>query len=282
MNIEIRKIDLKDWEFASERKNSKTYLSADKKWILKIPSIDNQHRLEELKKEFDIINSVRNLGISTPMAKEIIMFDDGQYGIVYEYINNKKSYGSIINEHPEMEKEIIELYVKHAKKLHSIDAKNSNISSIEERVKDGLDNSKIFNEKEKDIIFNNMSKLPKRTTCLQGDFQPSNIIMSGDKTYFIDLSLFSYGNPLYDLGILWFIVTYSNNRVFERIFHSSQENAKRRFELFLKLYFGIDDVKDIIKVIIPYGLVSVNIMLKIMPNVSFVVNAKEEILRGNI
>lgn len=271
-------INLDDWKLFSKRKNSYNYISSDGKWMLKASSEHRTLNIEDLQYEQHIINVASSIGISTPAVGEIVTMPDGRPGMIYEYMEGKVSYSRYIEEHPEQLFDMIKKFAIETKKFHSITADEKQIPAFATLLKEAMDSSPIYNEREKDLILNKVYSLPDAKTCLHGDLQPSNIILVDDKSYWIDLGMISYGNPLYDIGFLWYVIQKSDERVFNRVFHSDKKTAGKMWETYARAYFDSDDMEAIEEIIKPYAYTGVNIMLKPMPTTGFITYNKELIL----
>ena len=275
----MRKIDLNNWTLFSDRKNSKNYVSLDGRKLLKASSDVKTFKLEELEDELFIANVAYDMGIKTPRPGIVVEMPDGTPALVTDYVQNKKSFSRYISEHPESMEEMMKLFAREAKVFHNVSANKGLVRSFKDAMVESLDASPIYNDEEKKIILDKISRLPSGDTILHGDFQPSNILLSGDEVYWIDLSMMTYGNPLFDIAFLWFVTVKSNERVYDRVFHTNAEGAYRMWEVFAREYFETENVSAVEELIRPYAFAGINLILKVMPNTGFITYNKEEILK---
>lgn len=278
MYKEMKTIDLNDWTLFSARKNSDNYISRDGKWLLKASSKERKFDIEEMKREQATTENALAMGIVTPRVGEIVQMPDGNAGLIYEYIEGKKSYSRMLSETPEKAEEYMKKFAAEARKFHSTKADKDRLPPFEQIIEGSLNNSDIYSEQEKYTILNKIERLPKAETCLHGDMQFSNIIEAAGKSYFIDLELMSYGHPYYDLGFLWFVVDKSTEELSKRVFHADIKTFYSWWKMYAQAYFDSDDIEAIEHEIKPYGYISANIMLKPMPDSGFIWYNKEEIL----
>lgn len=276
-NNTMKTIDTKDWILFSERRNSTSFVSKDGSFMLKASPKDKSFSLQELQDEMDISNAALSLGIKTPEPVEIVRLSDGSFGAVYKYIQNKKSLTRAISEEPDRLDEIMKIYADATKTLHSTMDEKHMLSSFENRLEEALSCSSQYSKDEQKFILEAAYKRSGKECCLQGDFQPSNIILSDNSCWFIDLGFLSYGDSLFDIGFLWYVVKSSNARVYDRIFHTDKAGAEHIWQSFARHYFETDNLDAVEKKIAPYGCISINLMLKTLPNTSFIGDNKDYI-----
>jgi uncharacterized protein (TIGR02172 family) len=88
-------------------------------------------------------------------------------------------------------------------------------------------------------------RIPDATTCLHGDFQMGNLILSGERHYWIDLDRFGYGDPMFDVGHLYMLCNvYSSMKYVQGLFHMTQEQFHRFWDAFARAYTGSADHTD--------------------------------------
>lgn len=272
------KIDLKDWELFSARRNSNNYISKDGKWLLKASSQRREFDIKELERERNISLAAHKMGIKTPTVGDIVEMPDGGCGLIYEYMANKISYARAISEEPDRLDELMHSFADEAKAFHSTIADTSLVPPFIDLLAKALANTELYTQEEKQIIIDKASGLPQADTCLHGDLQASNIIESDGKAYFIDLEMISYGNPLYDIGFMWFVAETSDEDLAQKVFHVDLAIVRREWETFAQYYFNTDDMDAVIEKVKPFGYVSANLMLLPMPTSGFIKYNKETIL----
>ena len=72
-----------------------------------------------------------------------------------------------------------------------------------------------------------------------------NIITNGMEDWWIDLGDFSYGNPLFDLGMMYLAAKCNPDDMTQRLYHISNEQFGRLWDIFVRAYYGTDDDKAI-------------------------------------
>lgn len=258
--IEIEKlIDL------SERGNSKTYITKDKKWVIKFASSDAGNTLEDYEKRQRNSKIAESLEIKTPKVGDIVVNKDGSYGLEYEYIEDKKSYARMVCENPEKVEEYMKDLAVFVKENHNKAVDKKSLLSIEEVVEKTMnENSDIFDETRKEKIKRTMSKIDNTGTFLHLDLQSGNYILSKKGTMIIDLDTICYGNPIYDLAFFYNIYHLLQKEHIEKISRCSVDLADKMWRFFIKHYKGFNTEKEIEEYneyIKPYAFISSVAML---------------------
>lgn len=233
------KIRVKDtnWELFSERPNSLNYISEDGKWMLKTDGALLQNSKEDLLKEKELTDTIRALGLPTPIIKEVFQMDDGSWATIYEYVKDKKSITRLLSEDPEHRDEWIKHMAKLVKKLHETEANTDKLPNQKDRILSNLETLEYVNEEERKVLKDYILSIPDKTTCLHGDMQPGNYIHSPGGDFIIDIGAFSYGNPLFDLGNFYQFSHVDSNQGVQLVFRADKETARAYFDMFIKHYY---------------------------------------------
>ena len=84
-----------------------------------------------------------------------------------------------------------------------------------------------------------------KSACIHGDFQMGNLILSGERHYWIDLDRFGHGDPMFDVGHLYMLCNcYSSMKYVQGLFHMTREQFHRFWDAFAKAYSGQADHAD--------------------------------------
>lgn len=257
----MRKISLDDWTLFSERNNSRNYISKDGNRILKASSLVSEIKIEDCENDIRMSNDVADLGIPTPKTLEIVEIENGGIGLISEYIKDKKSISRAISEEPGKMEDFIRKYADLEKKIHETKCDKSKFISIEERINAAIEKKSIFTQDEIRNIKNVVESVPNTGTCLHVDSHYGNVISSPLGVFAIDLGSFSYGNPIYDLGLLYYLTVseFTPEKAKEKIFHLNGEMLKKCWRYFLKYSQGIVDEREIEELenkITPFGFLS--------------------------
>ena len=228
----------------SNRHNSENYYSPDGKWMLKLGFPGYCSTKEELLREQAICRKVLSLGIRTPQVGELVEYGD-RLGLIYERVVGKKSISKCVGEEPEKRAQFMKIFADEARHLHSTECAAGDFENVEDRFLRLLDSSKIVRGEVAAFAHKLLKETPKTMTCLQGDFQTGNLILNENGTYFIDLSEFAYGNPLYDLGCYYFFCHYVPDDFLLATHYMDSKGMRLCWDEFLKFYYKTEDPKEL-------------------------------------
>jgi len=263
----IRKISLEGWTLFSERRNSLNYVSEDGKYMLKFASGKADGDLKVFLDEYEVCKRVEALGIPTGACREVIQDENGRYGIIYDYLQNKKSVLRSITQDPDNMEDYIKRFVESSKKFHDLECDTSFFPSNEDRILEVIKTLDCYTEEQRDVIRKIVSLTPRSTKCLQGDFHTGNTVFSNGKTYLIDLGLLAYGNEIYDLGVFAFFTQIFGPETRANYFHIPDELVQKMFRTFISYYYDIKDpekIEEKVMILKGYALVSMNTLFGVI------------------
>lgn len=150
----------------------------------------------------DILNEALNqarveeTGLYIPKLLEVTKID-GKWAIVLEYIEGK-TLEELMCEFPENKEEYLELFVDLQMNVHS--KKAPNLNRLSEKMKRKISQTNL-SATVKYELHTRLDALKKHDKVCHGDFNPSNIIISGNGTaYIIDWSHATQGNASADVA----------------------------------------------------------------------------------
>ena len=204
--------------------------------------------------EMMLARKVYAMGIPTPEPGEYVVTEDGRYGIRFRRIPGKISFSRATGDHPENVQQYAEEFAEMCLQLHATHVDTTQFESVKDRYHRLLSENPFFSTDEKDKLNRFISDVPDSDTAIHGDLQYSNAILAGEKRYFIDLGDFCYGNPLFDLGMVYLSCNLSDASFIKETFHMEKATAIKFWEAFALAYFGRDrTLKDIEKEIRPFA-----------------------------
>ena len=239
----IKNFDLTGWTCFSERRNSKSYMSPDKKWMVKFGTEFTNNSIEQFEVEKQITLKALEVGVKTPKVQDVVQLPDGTSGLIYEYIEGKKSIARAASE----DLDNIDYYIKRfahiAKDMHSKTCDVNKFESVDARAREQITSKDILNERQKEAALKFLDTIEEKNIFIHGDFQPGNFIITKDDEFAIDLSAAAYGNPVYDVSTFYFFLHYLPPEVGEMIFHIDRKYFPGMWRSFVKYYFDTTDEK---------------------------------------
>ena len=195
------------------------------------------------------------MGVPTPVPGELVSVGP-RGGVIFELLREKKSVARAIADDPTHAEDYIARYAAAAKKLHAIPCNKTVFGSAHDRARAMVSDSPLIDSQKKVDVIRFLDKIEDTDTCLQGDFQIGNAVISAGQMLFIDLGMFAYGNPLYDLGFLYFTGHNGNAKYADLLNHNTPENLLATWFLFIRHYFGVSTEKDVAEIdemVAPFG-----------------------------
>ena len=188
--------------------------------------------------------AVLNLGIRVPRAIRLVT--DGQRsGVEFERIAGKRSIARAISQEPERLEEYTAEFARQCKALHATSCYKDIFPPARERFRSAIDRSSGFDAAEKARLRAFVDAVPEAGTCLHGDLHIGNMIVADGNSWWIDLADFSFGDPRFDLGMLYFCCHADNDAEAEQqIFHLSLAQLQAVWDVFVRTYYGPDADPD--------------------------------------
>ena len=244
-------VDMADYEHAGEGANGMSYNHRyDPDIMLKLY---NPGKVQQPLDEMLLARKVFAAGIPTPEPGDYVT-DGVRYGIRFRRIRNKISYARAVGNHPEDVVRYAEEFASMCRDLHATHVDTSVFDCVKDRYARQLEANPFFTTVEKDRLLRFIMDAPDTDTAIHGDLQFGNAIFEGDKRYFIDLGDFSYGYPLFDIGMVYCVAHISDEPFIREAFHMDKETSIRFWEAFAPAYFGTDrPLRDIEKEVRPFA-----------------------------
>lgn len=254
--MEYRPIELNEWTRTGEGASACSYVNKkDDSFMLKL--FNKNIKLSIIEKEYEMAKTIMELQIPTPKVHEIVKCKD-KYGIIFENIKNKKSITRWLE--IDLDK-YIKIFADEARKLHSMKADISKLKSQKELIKNMVTKIEGLTNEEREKFLEIIDNTEETNTCIHGDLSTGNLIVASDKPHWIDLADFAYGNPLFDIGMLYFDCKSEIFTLFRKILYkTSIERLNHIWDIFIREYLKTNDenaIKDYEKKIRPYAALSV-------------------------
>lgn len=211
--------------------------------------------VEQPAQELLLARHVEQMGIPTPMAGRLVT-DGKRYGAEFIRITPKESFARYISNRPECLEEIASRYARMVKTLHSTKCNKGNFESISAHTHACIDRIGLFTDDEKKRMHDFVDSVPEGDSCLHGDLHIGNVITTGGilspegdprpvSDLWIDLGEFRWGNPLFDLGMGYFVSYCNPDNFTQHLYHISNAQMQRVWEIFARDYADCDTPEKI-------------------------------------
>ena len=236
-------IDINDYEESGDGFTAISYNSKQGSRMIKLYSEFIPSNVPE--KEMKINRNLLSKGLPIPMVHRMVT-DGKRVGVEFERIMNKRSFARAISQEPDKLEEYTVRFTDMCKQLHSIECDTTLFDPVELRFLKAINECKSFSDTVRNNATAFIKSVPPATTCIHGDLHIGNALMAGDKFYWIDLADFAYGNPLFDIGMLYFVSMLSTSEeMSDKIFHLSCAQMCKIWSIFAREYFGAGKEKEI-------------------------------------
>ena len=247
MTIEkaFRKVDVSGCEVVGEGSNGIVYrLNEDT--IIKV--YKNNDALADIQRERELARTALVMGVNTAIPYDVVQVGD-KYGSIFEMLS-AKSITKWINAEPDNKDEYIKVFADMLKEIHNTVVKPGTLPSEKEVVLNWvlyLENhlDKEHYEKLKNLV----EAVPESDHMLHGDYHTGNVHYDKKEAILIDMDTICVGNPIFEFGSIynafWGYGLVDPKKVSDFL-HIDFEIAKYVYKKVVQLYFGVDDITDIL------------------------------------
>ena len=244
MNEEYEIINLDEWTAHGEGTNAENYFhNTDESRMLKVNNAvaDDPYFIEE----YNTAKKFASLPINTPKVYGLYRTSDGRLCAEYERVVGKKSISRLCADNPDEIPKYAKIFADEAKKFHAVKCDKTNFINHYEGMKQDLANTVLLSKSQKRRLLAFNEQLEETDTCLHGDMNIGNLILdANERPYWIDLGAVDYGNPVYDLGILYGMTKgISFIPLFEKLTHLTKTQRAEFWDAFAKAYTESEDPK---------------------------------------
>jgi len=255
--MEVQDINLCEWTLTGGGAQGESYERSDMPdLMLKVFFVENNN--DAIFKEVDISNAVYENGIPSPKPGILVRTGD-RYGIIFNKIRNKKSFSRLIADNPDKIGEIARRFALMGRELHSTECHDNRFEYAIDYYQRLLNRCTSIDDHMREVMQKQLDliALDRRTTFLHGDFHMGNVITDGSRDYFIDLGLFCYGHPDFDIAMLYLVCFISPEEMVMDFYHITRAQAQEFWKWFVFYYYGENapSPEEFMKRFAPYLLI---------------------------
>lgn len=256
----FREIDLRAWKQVGEGGNGTTYTcQTESGVILKVARhTKTDGSFVAVSHEFYTSKAFYEAGVTTPKMIELVRVGE-DYGIISEFITNKKSLARLSGEQPELIDDLAYRMAVFAKQLHGTKVEcnpgqdiSEHIPSMKHLMLEALANTRMLRGRTLSKTIEFVQGLEDAPTLLHGDFTFSNIIVEvpfakekTEKTYWIDLGRGAHGVPMFDLGHFYlFCNIFGRQKRVQGITHMTGKQMQQFWNSFALAYNGPEGLDE--------------------------------------
>ena len=236
------KINIDDYERSGEGFNAESYNHKGGHTMIKLyaESVSPELPLRELRTAMNVFR----MGLPTPLAGRYVT-DGKRMGCEFARVIDKKSFARAISENPEATEQYATNFARMCRQLHSTLCNPAIFPSAADITCKAIEKESFFTDSEKKRIIDFVKNVPSVMTCLHGDLHIGNILTSTHGNLWIDLGDFCYGNPLFDLGMTYWISKCNLDDTTKRLYHIDNNKMQEIWEIFLREYYGTNNPKEL-------------------------------------
>lgn len=229
-------IDINDYEESGDGYTATSYNHKDGRRMMKLYA--EYMPISEPERELRMAWAIMDLGIRIPKAYRMVT-DGKRVGVEFERIRDKRSYARAISQEPEKLETLTAEFARQCRALHAIPCNTRVFTAAKDHFKAVIAASKDFDAAQKARMTAFVDSVPDAHTCLHGDMHIGNLIMADGRSWWIDLADFRYGDPRFDLGMLYFVcIGNESDELAQKLFHISHAQMVQVWDVFVRTYYG--------------------------------------------
>lgn len=251
-------IELREWTLVGEGYNGQAYVSSYHPGVmLKLirRELGQAHKVEQ---EFYAAKTAYDMGLPVPEVYEIVR-DGEDHGYLCEMIGAKKSMARMCSEEPHRIPELAGVMARYSHALHGTPIEvNDYVHPIKDLLTKVLETSPLVDEDQRKLLRKVVADMPDTKTCLHGDLQPGNLIVSKGDFFWIDLGWLGQGYYLMDIAHLYkMMVEDSVIPQVQELTHMTREQMLQFWDAFARAYTGTGDVEALNHKLLPYSALDI-------------------------
>lgn len=251
-------VTLSEWTQVGEGYNGQAFVSdAHPGVMLKLVRREMGSACK-VEQEFHAAKTAYEIGLPTPRMYEIVR-DGADHGYLCQAIAGKKSISRLCADQPERIPEYAAMMAEYGHMLHSTPVEvSAYVPSMKDLLLQALAASPLVTDGRREQLTSVVRAMPDDRTCLHGDFQPGNLLLAGEKLYWIDLGWLAQGWYMMDLAHLYkMMVEDSILPPVQDLTHMTREQMLAFWDAFARAYTGRDDIEALNRELRPYAVLDI-------------------------
>lgn len=237
-------------EVLAERPNKKIYKEEDR--VLKVfdKSFPKANVLNEALNQA----RVEETGLPIPRVLGVTVTEDGEWTIIQDYIEGK-TMAQLMEENPSDVEKYMEEFVDLQLLIHSKTAPS--LTKLKDKMDERIAGLKELNATARYDLRTRLDSMPKHRKVLHGDFNPTNVVLGKDGSYYIlDWAHATQGNASADAAITYLMFVLQDQKLADtylRMFCDKSDTAKQYVQRWLpivaasRMTRGISEEKEILE-----------------------------------
>lgn len=253
-----RQIDLSVWTQVGEGYNGQAFISeAHPGKLLKLVhgALSSAEKVEQ---EFYASQAALEAGLPTPRVYEIVR-NGPDHGYLSERIDGKKSFSRLCADAPERIPKYAAMMARYGHDLHAHPLSvNRHVPSLKSLLREAVAFAPFVTPVQRSRLNSLVDEMADTDTAVHGDFQPGNLILAGNKPYWIDLGWLCVGDPVIDLAHLYkMMMEDSVIPTVQDLTHMNREQMICFWKEFAKAYTRQPDISALEQKLRPYAALDV-------------------------
>ncbi len=214
----------------------------DDETILKLYFEGTDRQIIEWEKNY--AKEAFKLGIPTAISYDMVT-SNNRMGVVFEMLKAETLSSVMVKNMDDLEHYAGE-FAKLAKIVHETKAPKGAFPNATDQLLLLLEKNTWMTPQEHERYLQVLDSLPKKETCIHGDFHTSNVMIQNGELMFIDMGDFSVGNPLFDIAHVYNLYELNRTEALSKAVTKLEKEQRKLFwRYFVKEYFGIHTEKEL-------------------------------------
>lgn len=231
-------IDIDDYEVSGDGFTAISYnCKSDESRMIKLYA--DFMPFSEPEKELRVSQALTKMGLNIPRAHRLVT-DGVRNGVEFDRITPKKSIARAISQDHSCLERLTVKFAQMCRELHATECDTTVFGPVTDHFISVVNQSRDLSDVEKTKIIEFINSVPIETKCCHGDIHIGNVIFNTDtdEFFWIDLSGFRHGNPLFDVGMFYLCCNFNSEEITQRLFHMDVATMHQVWDVFSREYFG--------------------------------------------